>query len=133
MRELPSPLLIVSVIGYIDKQMGRGLYLHQRIVTNSSDEVGWMATVLSKSALVAPILMATANPCSISSQPMPCICKPTTCRDETVQVIKLSRTLCIKRLKKKKEGHQKQASPTFSSFPTQTSFMMHGLFLLVMA
>ena len=35
------------------------LYL---IVTNSSAPVGWMATVLSKSALVAPILMATAKP-----------------------------------------------------------------------
>ena len=32
------------------------------IVTNSSDPVGWIATVASKSALVAPILMATAKP-----------------------------------------------------------------------
>jgi len=30
------------------------------MVTNSSDPVGWMATVASKSALVAPILIATA-------------------------------------------------------------------------
>jgi len=32
------------------------------IVTNSSEPVGWMATVLSKSALVAPILIATEKP-----------------------------------------------------------------------
>ncbi len=30
-----------------------------------------------KSALVAPILIATAKPCSISSTPMPMPCKPT--------------------------------------------------------
>jgi hypothetical protein len=33
-----------------------------RIVTNSSAELGWMATVASKSALVAPILTAIATP-----------------------------------------------------------------------
>ena len=33
------------------------------IVTSSSDEVGWIATAESKSALVAPILMATLKPC----------------------------------------------------------------------
>lgn len=32
------------------------------LVTNSSDPVGCIATVLSKSALVAPILIATAKP-----------------------------------------------------------------------
>lgn len=53
--------------------------LPQRSVTSSSAEVGWMATVLSRSALVAPILTATAKPCSISSQPSPCMCNPTTC------------------------------------------------------
>lgn len=32
------------------------------MVTNSSAAVGWIATVLSKSALVAPIFIATAKP-----------------------------------------------------------------------
>ena len=50
----------------------------QRSVTSSSEEVGWMATVLSKSAFVAPIFTATANPCSISSHPIPCMWIPTT-------------------------------------------------------
>lgn len=44
-----------------------------RNVTSSSADVGCMATHESKLALVAPILMATANPCSISSQPWPII------------------------------------------------------------
>ena len=35
---------------------------HYLIVTNSSEAVGWIATVASKSAFVAPILSATANP-----------------------------------------------------------------------
>ena len=37
-----------------------------------------MAQQLSKSALVAPILMATPNPCSISSHPIPMMWRPTT-------------------------------------------------------
>ena len=37
-----------------------------------------MATQLSKSALVAPILIATENPCSSSSAPIPITCRPTT-------------------------------------------------------
>ena len=49
-------------------------------MTTSSEEVGWMATQLSQSALVAPILTATPNPCNISSEPMPMICSTTTCR-----------------------------------------------------
>ena len=49
-------------------------------MTTSSEEVGWMATQLSQSALVVPILTATPNPCNISSEPMPMICSPTTCR-----------------------------------------------------
>ena len=40
--------------------------------------VGWIATVSSKSFLVAPILMATAKPCSISSAPSPMMWQPTT-------------------------------------------------------
>lgn len=36
--------------------------LYYLIVTNSSAPVGWIATVLSKSAFVAPILIATAKP-----------------------------------------------------------------------
>lgn len=48
------------------------------IVTSSSADVGWMATVSSKSFFVAPILTATANPCSISSAPSPTIWTPTT-------------------------------------------------------
>ncbi len=43
----------------------------QRIVTSSSELVGWIATVSSKSFLVAPMRIATANPCSISSAPLP--------------------------------------------------------------
>ena len=38
-----------------------------RMVTSSSAAVGWMATDESKSALVAPIFIATPNPCKISS------------------------------------------------------------------
>ena len=34
--------------------------------------------VLSKSAFVAPIFIATANPCNNSSLPKPILCKPTT-------------------------------------------------------
>ena len=49
------------------------------MVTNSSEAVGWIATQLSKSALVAPIFRATANPCSISSAACPITCSPTTC------------------------------------------------------
>ena len=33
------------------------------MVTASSAAVGWMAMVLSKSAFVAPIFIATPNPC----------------------------------------------------------------------
>ena len=36
--------------------------LDDLIVTNSSANVGWMPMVLSKSALVAPQFIATANP-----------------------------------------------------------------------
>ena len=46
----------------------------QRIVTSSSALVGWIATVSSKSCLVAPMRTATANPCSISSAPCPTTC-----------------------------------------------------------
>ena len=49
------------------------------MVTNSSEAVGWIATQLSKSALVAPIFRATANPCSISSAACPITWSPTTC------------------------------------------------------
>lgn len=59
----------------------------QRSVTSSSEEVGWMATVLSKSAFVAPIFTATANPCSISSHPIPCIWIPTTWRKKRAKNI----------------------------------------------
>ncbi|KAH3688915.1 hypothetical protein WICPIJ_000088 [Wickerhamomyces pijperi] len=37
-----------------------------------------MATQLSKSAFVAPILIATPNPCKISAEESPTKCKPTT-------------------------------------------------------
>ena len=43
------------------------------IVTSSSAAVGCTATQLSKSALVAPIFIATAKPCSASSQPIPAV------------------------------------------------------------
>mmetsp|Transcript_4289 Transcript_4289/g.13525 ORF Transcript_4289/g.13525 Transcript_4289/m.13525 type:complete len:213 (+) Transcript_4289:235-873(+) len=55
-----------------------GLAPHGPIVTNSSAAVGWMAQAWSKSALVAPILTATAKPCSISSAAMPITWRPTT-------------------------------------------------------
>jgi hypothetical protein len=51
--------------------------LTQVMVTNSSAAVGWMATVSSKSILRAPIFSATANPCIISSAPIPKTCRPT--------------------------------------------------------
>ena len=51
---------------------------NQRIVTSSSEDVGWIATVASKSFFVAPILTATEKPCSISSQPIPKMCSPMT-------------------------------------------------------
>ncbi len=54
-----------------------------RMVTSSSDEVGCMAIVLSKSFLVAPILIATAKPCNISSQPCPIMCRPSTWKHNT--------------------------------------------------
>ncbi len=60
------------------------MVLAYRKVTSSSDDVGWMATVLSKSCLVAPILMATAKPCSISSHPWPIMCKPSTWKHNTI-------------------------------------------------
>ena len=44
---------------------------HGASVTNSSPAVGWMATQASKSALVAPIFIATPKPWSTSSLPMP--------------------------------------------------------------
>ena len=43
------------------------LGLSYLMVTSSSAEVGWIATTLSKSFLVAPIRMATPKPCNISS------------------------------------------------------------------
>lgn len=59
-------------------------------MTNSSALVGWIAThesmwvsqmimneEIPKSAFVAPILMATPNPCRISELPTPIICIPT--------------------------------------------------------
>jgi len=48
------------------------------IVTSSSALLGWMATVRSKSALVAPIFTATAKPCIISSALSPMMWMPTT-------------------------------------------------------
>ena len=48
------------------------------MVTISSDDVGWIATTESKSALVAPIFIATAKPCRISSTAMPIMCSPIT-------------------------------------------------------
>lgn len=50
--------------------------------------------VLSKSALVAPILTATAKPCSISSEPRPCMCKPTTCRTDADAGLKIQLLVC---------------------------------------
>ena len=44
-----------------------GAGLRVFIVTSSSALIGWIAMVLSKSALVAPICTATAKPCIISS------------------------------------------------------------------
>jgi hypothetical protein len=41
------------------------------MVTSSSAAVGCTATQLSKSVFVAPIFIASAKPCSASSQPMP--------------------------------------------------------------
>ena len=46
---------------------------HGAIVTNSSAAVGCIATQLSKSAFVAPILRAMPKPCSSSSEPIPMI------------------------------------------------------------
>ena len=48
-----------------------GAFPHGLIVTNSSDAVGWIAIQESKSAFVAPIFNATANPCNISSADIP--------------------------------------------------------------
>ena len=48
-------------------------------MTSSSAEVGWIATVSSKLDFVAPIFTATANPWSISSQPIPIMWIPTIC------------------------------------------------------
>ena len=55
------------------------------MVTNSSAAVGCMATHESKSAFVAPIFIATPNPCSISSAPIPTTCNPTTNSFEPAQ------------------------------------------------
>jgi len=49
-----------------------------RRVTNSSADVGWMPSVASKSALVAPHLIATAMPWITSAAFGPSICAPTT-------------------------------------------------------
>lgn len=57
------------------------------IVTISSALVGCMATQLSKSFLVAPIFMATPNPCSISTLPSPKMCNPTTFSSGPAQTI----------------------------------------------
>ena len=46
------------------------------MVTSSSEEVGWIATVSSKSFFVAPILTATEKPWSISSAPCPRMWRP---------------------------------------------------------
>ena len=56
------------------------------MVTNSSLEVGCIATQLSKSALVAPIFKATPNPWSISSQPLPIMWRPTTFSSSPAQI-----------------------------------------------
>lgn len=130
----------------------------QRIVTSSSAEVGWIATVLSKSALVAPILMATAKPCSISSQPRPCICSPTTFEEEarsqrdqthsqeshhchyyhwwpptrTVHGVPCSEILQGD-LHLPRWGYHYLLLHTFSSLPAHTSFITHFTFLWVTA
>lgn len=44
---------------------------------NSSPTVGWIANVSAKSFFVAPILIAIAKPCIISSVPLPIVCAPT--------------------------------------------------------
>lgn len=51
-----------------------------RMVTSSSEDVGCMATQSSNCAFVAPILMATPNPWSISSHPWPTMWSPITLR-----------------------------------------------------
>ena len=48
------------------------------IVTSSSAADGWMPTVASNCALVAPPFRATAIPCKISGASGPTMCTPTT-------------------------------------------------------
>lgn len=73
---------------------------NQRIVTSSSEDVGWIATVASKSFFVAPILTATEKPCSISSQPIPKMCSPMTwgkrremMKNENIRMKETSKTI----------------------------------------
>lgn len=86
-----SAMVLVLILN-ICKLNNSSIY---RNVTSSSAVVGCMATHESKLALVAPILMATANPCSISSQPWPIIWSPNTCDDNNIFVFKCKCVLTI--------------------------------------
>ncbi len=48
------------------------------MVTNSSADEGWMPTVESNCAFVAPHLSAMPMPCMISAESGPTMCAPTT-------------------------------------------------------
>jgi len=54
---------VCEVKFYFLSAVGSGCFQGLK-VTSSSPEVGWIAIVLSKSALVAPILTATPKPCA---------------------------------------------------------------------
>ena len=82
------------------------------MVTSSSEDVGWIATVRSKSAFVAPILTATEKPCSISSQPRPIMWMPNTCHvTSNVARLRVHTTTC---------------TSTFSEGSWQMSFILQG-------
>src|SRR5215813_6625190 len=84
------------------RRVGAGSTRAVRMVTNSSPAVGWMPTVASNCALVAPAFTATARPWISSAASSPTMCTPTTlsvaastisfmkvrcCRPETVYFI----------------------------------------------
>src|SRR5262249_16962265 len=66
-----------------------------RMVTNSSPAVGWMPTVASNRALVAPAFTATASPWISSAASSPTMCTPTT-RSVAASTMSFMKVRCLR-------------------------------------
>src|SRR5262245_27798777 len=75
------------------RRVGAGSTRDVRMVTNSSPAVGWMPTVASNCALVAPAFTPTAKPWISSAASSPTMCTPTT-RSVAASTISFMKVRC---------------------------------------